>query len=249
MRMTNPMTFPAYLWLCPILWVASADVTAQESDFAHDIVPILNAHCAKCHAGESQKGGFSFNTRQTLLAGGENGSVVVVGKSAESPIFERIESSDPDLQMPPEGPRVPVEKVKLLKAWIDSGLRWETGFAFKQSRYEPPLKPRRPSLPPAADGRENPIDRILDAQLASQNTERPRGISDEVFLRRVSLDLIGLLPEPERLRSFLADNRADKRTRLIEALLSDDTAYAEHWLTFWNDLLRNDYRRKQLSKK
>ena len=40
----------------------------------------------------------------------------------------------------------------------------------------------------------------------------------------------------------MADKSPEKRERLIRELLADDTAYADHWLTFWNDLLRNDYR-------
>src|SRR5690606_14313182 len=65
--------------------------------------------------------------------------------------------------------------------------------------------------------------------------------SDEQFARRVWLDLIGLLPTPEELDSFLQDTRPDKRELLVRELLSRDVDYAEHWLTFWNDLLRNDY--------
>lgn len=239
--MRNPKRFVCYRFLIFFLWIAAANLNAQELDFAHDIVPILNAHCAKCHSGDSQKGGFSFNSRNSLLAGGESGPALVVGKSIDSALIQRVESTDPDIQMPPEGPRVPAEKVKLLKAWIDGGVRWEDGFAFKKSSYDPPLKPRRPNLPPAAEGRNHPIDRILDAHLSSQGTPRPLGINDEAFLRRVSMDLVGLLPEPERFKEFLADDRKDKRKLLIEELLAGDTAYAEHWLTFWNDLLRNDY--------
>ena len=81
-------------------------------------------------------------------------------------------------------------------------------------------------------------------QAESQRT-RPspwsRSLDDAKFARRVSLDLIGLLPTVEDLDRFLADDRADKRARLVEELLNRDQQYAEHWLTFWNDLLRNDY--------
>ena len=55
------------------------------------------------------------------------------------------------------------------------------------------------------------------------------------------LDVIGLLPTPEQLQAFLNDAAPDKRARLIRQLLDDRRGYAEHWLTFWNDLLRNDY--------
>ncbi len=68
-----------------------------------------------------------------------------------------------------------------------------------------------------------------------------RPIDDATFLRRVSLDLVGLLPNPETLQAFLADTRPDKRQRMIDQLLEDNIGYADHWLTFFNDLLRNDY--------
>ena len=50
-----------------------------------------------------------------------------------------------------------------------------------------------------------------------------------------------LLPDRDQLEQFLKDKSADKRARWVDQLLADDMAYAEHWLTFWNDLLRNDY--------
>ncbi|MEY4186011.1 MAG: hypothetical protein RIT02_1045, partial [Planctomycetota bacterium] len=107
--------------------------------------------------------------------------------------------------------------------------------------WEPPLKPRLPDLPPAFAGREHPVDRILDKSLADRGLSTPAPVTDAEFLRRVSLDLVGLLPTPEQLDQFLADSTPDKRSRLIRTLLDDRIAYADHWLTFFNDLLRNDY--------
>ncbi|HVC98725.1 MAG TPA: DUF1549 domain-containing protein [Pirellulales bacterium] len=221
--------------------VTAATVRAAEVDFAHDIVPILRAYCAKCHTGDKNKGGFSMNTREAFLAGGESGAVVVPGKSAQSELVDRLTTDQAELRMPPEGLQVAAEKVTLLRAWIDSGVPWTDGFSFEPPSYEPPLKPRRQELPPAVDGRTNPIDRLVDAYLTEHGIERPGPISDAAFLRRVYLDVVGLLPEPEKLDEFLADGRPDKRTRLVRELLADDVAYAEHWLTFFNDLLRNDY--------
>jgi len=210
-------------------------------DFSHQIVPILREHCAECHAGDKKKGGFSFNDRDSLMEGGEDGAVVVSGKSAESAMIKAILSADPDEQMPPKGKRVPAEQVALLKQWIDEGLPWEEGFAFKKPAYEPPLKPRMPVLPASVDGRSNPLDRILDAYLAQKKLPRPAAIDDATFVRRAYLDLIGLLPSAKDLEAFAKNNSADKRARLIDSLLKRDIDYTEHWLTFWNDLLRNDY--------
>ena len=175
------------------------------------------------------------------MEGGEDGAVVVSGKSAESTLIKAILSADPDEQMPPKGKRVPPEQIALLKQWIDEGLAWEEGFAFKKPAYEPPLKPRMPVLPAALDGRSNPLDRILDQYLALKKLPRPAAIDDATFVRRAYLDLIGLLPKPKDLEAFVKDTSADKRARLINALLKRDMDYTEHWLTFWNDLLRNDY--------
>lgn len=225
-----------------ILLLLSSSLAAFAAvDFSHQIVPILREHCAECHAGDKKKGGFSFNDRESLMEGGENGAVVVSGKSADSALIKAILSTDPDEQMPPKGKRVPAEQTALLKQWINEGLAWEEGFAFKKPAYEPPLQPRSPVLPAAVDGRNNPLDRILDSYLAQKKLPRPAPIDDATFLRRAYLDLIGLLPTPQESETFAKDTAADKRTRLITMLLARDMDYTEHWLSFWNDLLRNDY--------
>lgn len=236
MRLMLPLvTF----WFCP-----PSLLSAQESkpiDFAHEIVPLLKKHCVKCHAGESKKGGFSFNTRGELLEGSENGPVVTPGKADDSRLIHVVLSSDPDERMPPEAERVTKAEVDALTRWINEGAKWEEGFAFKAPAYEPPLKPRQPELPPARSGRSHPVDRIIDHYLAQHTTSAPQPIDDATFARRTSLDLIGLLPDRDQLDRFLNDKSADKRSRWVDQLLADDMAYAEHWLTFWNDLLRNDY--------
>src|SRR5262249_57010607 len=63
-----------------------------------------------------------------------------------------------------------------------------------------------------------------------------------LFARRAFLDLIGLLPAPGDIAALESDTRSDKRERLVRRLLDDRKNYAEHWLTFWNDALRNAYR-------
>ena len=214
---------------------------ADDVDFAHAIVPILKTHCSKCHAGLQKEGGLSINTREDLISGGDSGSPVDIGKHASSEFFLRINSKDDGYRMPPDGDGLTQEQIALIGKWIDQGAKWESGYTFAPRTYEPPLKPRRPELPPVQSNRNHPIDRILDFELSSQGQSIPSMVSDEVFLRRVSLDLIGLLPTPEQRSEFLNDPRPDKRNQLVDRLLSENIAYADHWLTFWNDLLRNDY--------
>lgn len=97
------------------------------------------------------------------------------------------------------------------------------------------LKP--PAAPPEAG---NPVDAYLDAWWKQQTAPPPALCDDRTFLRRTFLDLIGLLPDEKEQRAFLEDRRADKRERLVGDLLARRRPYAEHWMTFWNDLLRND---------
>lgn len=219
-----------------MLWLALS--SAQAIDFVHEIVPILRQHCVECHGEDKAKGGFSLNTRALFL----EDDAAVPGDAAESYFLELIQETDPDAQMPPEDkPRVPAEQIALLKRWVDEGLPWEPGFTFAKGGWEPPLQPRTVELPPAREGRSHPIDRILDADLAKRGEALPSRASDAAFLRRVTLDVIGLLPTPEELEAFVKDPDPDKRVKKIDALLADDIGYADHWLTTWNDLLRNDY--------
>lgn len=213
----------------------------DDVDFAHQVVPILRTHCVKCHGGHQREGGLSLNTREEVLAGGDSGPSLITKKHSSSEIFLRVSSVEESNRMPPEGARLSTAELETIAKWIDEGANWESGFTFAPQVYEPPLRPRRPELPPSTEGREHPLDRILDSWSTAQGHSLPESISDEVFLRRVTLDLVGLLPTPEQRAEFLADSAPDKRTRLVDRLLADEIAYADHWLTFWNDLLRNDY--------
>lgn len=224
-----------------LLFSIASPMAVGDVDFSHDIVPILQQHCAKCHTGDQKKGGLSFNTRESTLLGGESGKVLIPGNSVESELIRRLTSDDVGFKMPPEGPPVPFETIALLKSWIDAGMSWERGFTFGPRGYEPPLQPRAPELPPVIDGRSHPVDRLIDTYLVSKSRSRPLSIDDATFFRRIHLDLVGLLPQPADLGIFLDDQRPEKRTRIARELLSRDMDYAENWLTFWNDLLRNDY--------
>lgn len=210
---------------------------ARAVDFAHDVLPLLKKHCVKCHADGRYEGELSIDTREALVETG----VVVPGASADSSLLERVTSADPDVRMPPEGEPLAAAEVEVLRQWIDEGLPWEEGFSFRTPEYEPPLAPRRPELPPAETGLDNPIDRIVAAYWREHGVTPPPDLGDEAFLRRASLDLVGLLPTPEETAAFVADGEPAKRQAAVERLLADRVAYADHWLTFWNDLLRNDY--------
>jgi hypothetical protein len=240
MSFTLPASFTKVLpgMLCGMSLTAPL---SAEPDFVHEVAPILKKHCAECHTDMKKKGGFSMNTEETFRQGAESGPVLDAANPEKSLLLDLISTDDEDVRMPPKGKGLNAKQVEVIKAWVISGARWEPGFAFKKAAYEPPLRPRNPALPAARDNRTNPIDRIIDHYLAEKKLPRTNPIDDAAFLRRVHLDLVGLLPKPETIQSFVADKTPDKRARMVDNLLADKTAYTEHWLTFWNDLLRNDY--------
>ncbi|MEN9674880.1 MAG: hypothetical protein RIS76_776 [Verrucomicrobiota bacterium] len=221
-------------------------------DFVRDIQPILEASCVKCHGRGKSKGDWRLDTRETFLQPGESGPALAAGGSAQSRLIHLVAGTDPDEIMPQKGTKLTAEQVGLLRAWVDQGLKWPAEITFAK----PPdrnLRPRRPLLPAASAAQ--PLDALLDTYAGRHGASFPAVVDDRLFARRVWLDVVGLLPSPEDLMAFVADPAPDKRARLVRRLLADNPRYAQHWLTFWNDLLRNDYRgtgyidggRKQIS--
>jgi len=83
----------------------------------------------------------------------------------------------------------------------------------------------------------NNIDILVTSTLRKGGIEPANLCSDEVFIRRVFLDVNGTLPEPYEVREFLEDRRPDKRNALIEILLKRNE-FADYWSLKWSDLLR-----------
>ncbi|HUR59753.1 MAG TPA: DUF1549 domain-containing protein [Opitutaceae bacterium] len=210
-------------------------------DFVRDIQPIFEASCVQCHARGKDKGSFSLETRDDFLEGGDSGAPAVAGQSAESHVIELVSGLDPETVMPKKGKKLTPAQVALFRAWIDQGMVWPKEISF--FKHEPAnLKSRDIAALATKAGLENPVDRFVDAYFAQNNVSWPAAVEDRFFARRVWLDTIGLLPTPAELDAFLADTSPDKRAKLVQRLLADKQRYAEHWLTFWNDLLRNDYK-------
>jgi hypothetical protein len=106
----------------------------------------------------------------------------------------------------------------------------------RQTAVQLAFVPARPGFvwpdPPEA----NYIDRHVFAKLRALRMAPSPLSSDSVFLRRVYLDVLGVLPTPDETRRFLADTRADKRARSIDALL-ERPEFADFWSLKWADLL------------
>ena len=227
------MTAPAG-WAQP-----AATPPAAPVDFAREIKPILQAACVRCHGRGNDKGGFRLDTRELLIKGGDSGPAIVPGDSGESYLVSLVSGVDPEMVMPQKGSRLTADQIALLRAWIDQGADWDASVTF--ARSAPVNLARRTPSPPESGPRS------IDAYLRSyfQRHDVPpasRAVDDATFIRRATLDVVGMLPAPEEVRSFTADRSRGKHARLIDRLLAGNRRYAVHWLSFWNDLLRNDYK-------
>src|SRR3954465_9769020 len=117
-------------WLCLLLLCLTPAANAaapaalppaanQPVSFSADIRPLLEQSCLQCHGKGKTKGGFSVETRESFLKGGDSGPAVVVGKSADSLAVKLVAGLDPDSIMPKKGSRLTAEQIGLLRAWID----------------------------------------------------------------------------------------------------------------------------------
>jgi hypothetical protein len=221
---------------------------ARTVDFVKDVQPILEESCIKCHGRGKEKGGWRLDSRATALEAADSGVSIVPGKSAESHLIHLVAGTDPDDVMPQKGTRLTPEQVGILRAWIDQGAVWPETVGFGRVPANN-LVPRKPELP--AGNAVHPLDRFLDAYAAGrllkagaprENVKLAKPVEDAVFVRRVYLDVVGLLPTAAEMAAFEKDRSAGRRERLVKQLLEDRPRYAQHWLTYWNDLLRNDYK-------
>ncbi len=82
------------------------------------------------------------------------------------------------------------------------------------------------------------VDASLRAEVPFANAAKasPGKVGDEVFLRRVSLDLVGRIPTPQEITAFVLDPADDKRERIVQKLLAD-SRYGENWGRYWRDVI------------
>ncbi|MDQ1474331.1 MAG: hypothetical protein QOJ99_5811, partial [Bryobacterales bacterium] len=100
------------------------------------------------------------------------------------------------------------------------------------------IKPRGKAFEAAAAGRSNLIDRYIFADLQTNNIMPADRTTDYEFMRRVTLDLTGRIPTPDRVIQFVQDPNENKRVLLIDALLATPE-WTDKWTMFFGDLYKN----------
>lgn len=214
--------------------------TPQQLDRINLEVRALFAHrCYKCHSSEKQEGGLILDNEAGVRTGGESGPILIKGNAAESEIMRRLLlPRDNEEAMPQKAEALSRDEIDLIGLWIDLGAPWAEGDVHIFPEAELALE--KPALPPG-NVLDHPVDRFVDAYFDQEGIRWPKSVDDRTFVRRAYLDAIGLLPTREQIDAFIRDKDSDKREKLVNTLLGQRHPYAQHWLSFWNDLLRNDY--------
>jgi len=218
----------------------SDSISAMQQDKLNMEVRAILAHnCYQCHSENKQKGQLILDSKEGVFKGGESGVVIIEGKPEESELYRRISlSPNDDEVMPKKGRVLKPNEIELIRLWIKNGAHWSDQSLKVFPEAE--LALIKPNVPES--GRyAHPVDNLVDAYFNKNKVDWPAIVDDRVFIRRAYMDIIGLLPQPEEIAKFKEDTQADKRSVLIDKLLNDSSNYTQHWLSFWNDLLRNDY--------
>ena len=157
-------------------------------------------------------------------------------KPDESSLIDRIFSGSPSRKMPPpaSGKQLGAAEKEKLRRWIAQGAEYQKHWA-----YVPPERP----APPELRSEEHrlrvkiPMNLFILAALEERGIEPSPEAEKRTLLRRLSLDLIGLPPEPEELAAFLADGDPRAYEQQVERLLRSPH-YGERMAVPWLDLVR-----------
>jgi mono/diheme cytochrome c family protein len=224
------IVFAAVAWLL----VSSASVPAAEGvDFSREIQPLLAKRCFSCHGPETREGGLRLDDQAGATAALESGDrAIVPGRADESEILERITSTDPDIQMPPEGPRLSASQVGSIRRWIEAGAEWKEHWAFR-----PLVRPTVPDVGPVDGQAPNPIDAFIRDRLIRSDLPVPPAVEMRALLRRATYDITGLPPTEQEVQEFLADTSPRAWETVVDRLLASPH-YGEQWARHWLDLVR-----------
>jgi hypothetical protein len=232
------------LSLVAFLLSAATARAADPVDFRREVQPILAKHCYECHGPDQQKSGLRLDTVAATKEGGNSGAAVVPGKSGESLLIVAVTGSGDVTQMPEGRPPLAAEDIEKLKLWIDQGAPAPADdapalaktAASKHWAFQPIDEP---PVPPVSQPEwvRNPLDAFILARLDRESLAPSPEADRTTLVRRLSLDLIGLLPSPAEVEAFLADDAADAYERLVDRLL-DSPHYGEKWARQWLDQAR-----------
>ncbi len=199
-------------------------------EYNRDIRPILAENCFICHGPDSaaRKADLRLDLREEAIK-----VAIAPGKPDDSELIARIFAEDVKERMPPAATRkkLTAAQKEALKKWIASGAEYQPHWSLIAAQ-RPPV----PAVNNAKWGR-NPIDNFILAELQKRGLTPMPEADRRTLARRLSLDLIGLPPDPADVEAFVKDKSPDAYERYVDRLLKSPH-WGEHRGRYWLDYAR-----------
>ena len=204
-----------------------------------DVRPILSDKCYACHGPDKnhQEAGFRLDMEKFAFAPlkeTKGAFAIVAGKPEESELYKRIISTDTAYQMPARESHLGLlsaREIKIIEKWIRQGGKYEKHWAFS--------KPQKASLPTVEkkDWVKNEIDNFTLSKMEQHGFVPNETADKDHLLKRISLDLTGLLPATQLMDAFEKDNSGNGYEKMIDQLMAMPQ-YGEKMAMHWLDVAR-----------
>ena len=217
--------------------VAALSAPQNEDQFYENkIRPILVSRCGSCHGAKAKMGGLVLTDKSSAL------QVITAGRVADSKLIQVVRYEG-KVKMPPTGKLAEAE-IASLEQWVAKGAQWPDETKSKLTvadatfwAFQPVTKPEAPRVQQESWA-QGPIDRFILERLETKSLTLSQDEGKSTLLRRVTLDLTGLLPTPAEIEVFLKDESHEAFQNVVDRLLASPdfgVRWGRHWLdlTYW----------------
>lgn len=226
--------------ICVFLVLCSSLAAAPPLNFSRDVLPTLEESCFKCHSGRNKKpkAKLRLDRKEDMLS---FEGLIVPGKPDKSSLVTLIElpKGHDDVMPPPEkAPEVSEKSRQKVRLWIEQGAHFSDWKEFIDNKVEKKVSGLSAIKEKVSE--KNAVDKLnelVGRALKRHNLQMNPSISDEIFLKRIFLQVIGRIPTYEEASSFIKSNDKNKRLNLIKKLQSSE-GRVSHNFNYWANILR-----------
>jgi hypothetical protein len=219
----------------------AADTEAALTHFLEHVEPLLREHCHACHshAAGVMEGGLTLDWRTGWQQGGSRGPAVIPGNPDASLLIQAVRHQHAELRMPEE--QLEPSAIATLESWVRSGAPDPRSSAPQPKPIDADwwaLRPlKRPEVPPQKSlFPPNPVDAFLQSAWERSGIQPAPPADRRTLIRRLTLELHGLLPTPEDTTAFVNDADPQAFEKLVDRLLASPR-YGERWARHWMDVI------------
>jgi mono/diheme cytochrome c family protein len=237
-----PIWASLYLTLAWTTWIQGQEQRSGSQSIDAGAA-VIETHCVSCHSGASPEGSLDLSTRSGLLKGSESGMVLDESMWRESILWQQVSEH----VMPPEE-RLSQAEIDAIAAWLAKQAPYperalDAMRATSKSRAGFDWWSLLPLTKSTVDSNvrlgdwDNPIDFFVGSKLHERGWQLQAPASPRELIRRLYIDLVGLLPDPEEVKQFEEDCSEESYERLVDRLLASPQ-YGERWARHWLDIAR-----------